>query len=148
MFEVYNQMRDSIQNSENKQISIKKQFQYQYEKKASADSVKHTEEQKVKNALLTAQQAQLTQEKTQRLALYAGLVLVIAFLVFVVNRFRVINKQKLIIEQQKVLVDNAFVHLEEKNNEVMDSIHYAKRIQTALLTSEKYIERTLNRLSK
>ena len=148
MFEVYNQMRDSIQNSENKQISIKKQFQYQYEKKAAADSVKHTEEQKVKNALLTAQQAQLTQEKTQRLALYVGLVLVIAFLVFVFNRFRVIKKQKVIIEQQKVLVDNAFVHLEEKNNEVMDSIHYAKRIQTALLTSEKYIERTLNRLSK
>ena len=147
MFEVYNQMRDSIQNSENKQISIKKQFQYQYEKKAAADSVKHTEEQKVKNALLRAQQAQLTQEKTQRLALYSGLVLVIAFLGFVFNRFKVTQKQKVVIEQQKVLVDNAFAHLEEKNKEVMDSIHYAKRIQTALLTSEKYIERKLNQLN-
>ena len=147
MFEVYNHMRDSIQNSENKQASIKKQFQYQYEKKAAADSVKHTEEQKVKNALLTAQNAQLKQEKTQRLALYGGLVLVIAFLGFVFNRFRVTQKQKVIIEQQKVMVDNAFVHLEEKNREVMDSIHYAKRIQTALLTSEKYIERKLNQLN-
>ena len=49
--------------------------------------------------------------------------------------------------QQKLQVDEAFVHLEEKNKEVMDSIHYAKRIQTALLTSEKYIERKLNALN-
>ena len=147
MYELQVQMRDSINNTETKKASVKKQFQYEYEKKAAADSVKHTEEQKVKNALLTAQQAQLKQEKTQRLALYGGLVLVIAFLGFVFNRFRVTQKQKVIIEHQKVLVDEAFNHLEEKNKEVMDSIHYAKRIQTALLTSEKYIERKLNELN-
>jgi hypothetical protein len=60
----------------------------------------------------------------------------------------VTQKQKGIIENQKVLVDEAFAQLEEKNNEVMDSIHYAKRIQTALMPNEKYIEKTLNRLSK
>ncbi len=147
MYELERLMRDSIYNTESRRASIKKQLQYQYEKKAAADSVKHDEEQKVKNALLTAQRAQLKQEKTQRLALYGGLVLVIAFLGFVFNRFRVARKQKVIIEQQKVLVDEAFTHLEEKNKEVMDSIHYAKRIQTALLTSEKYIERKLNELN-
>ena len=146
MYELQIQMRDSIHNNKTKKESIKKQFQYEYEKKAAADSVKHAEEQKVKNALLTAQQAQLKQEKTQRIALYGGLVLVIAFSGFVFNRFRVTQKQKVIIEQQKVLVDEAYTHLEEKNKEVLDSIHYAKRIQTALLTSEKYIERKLNEL--
>ena len=134
-------------NSQTKQASIKKHFQYEYEKKAAADSVKHAEEQKVKNALLKAQQAQLKQEKTQRVALYGGLVLVIAFSGFVFNRFRVTQKQKVIIEQQKVLVDEAFAQLEEKNKEVMDSIHYAKRIQTALMPNEKYIEKTLNKLN-
>jgi tetratricopeptide (TPR) repeat protein len=147
MYELEIRMRDSISNTETKKASIKKQFQYEYEKKATADSVKHTEEQKVKNALLIAQQAQLKQEKTQRIALYGGLILVIAFLGFVYNRFRVTQKQKVIIEQQKVLVDEAFSHLEEKNKEVLDSIHYAKRIQTALLTSEKYIARKLNELN-
>ncbi len=147
MYEVYNNMHDSINNTETKKASIKKQFQYHYEKKAAADSVKNGEEQKVKNALLTAQQAQLKQEKTQRIALYGGLVLVIIFLGFVFNRFKITQKQKVIIEKQKILVDEAFAHLEEKNKEVMDSIHYAKRIQTALLTSEKYIERKLNELN-
>ncbi|MES2762061.1 MAG: tetratricopeptide repeat protein [Bacteroidota bacterium] len=147
MFEVYNQMRDSINNTETKTASIKKQFQYHYEKKALEDSVRNTEEQKVKNAMLHAQEAQLKQEKTQRIALYGGLVLVVAFLGFVFNRFRATQKQKMIIEQQKVMVDQAFAHLEEKNKEVLDSIHYAKRIQTALLPSEKYIERKLNELN-
>lgn len=38
--------------------------------------------------------------------------------------------------------------LREKNKEITDSITYAKRIQTTLITSEKYIEKHLNRLMK
>lgn len=38
--------------------------------------------------------------------------------------------------------------LTEKNREITDSIIYAKRIQTTLITSEKYIQKTLNRLMK
>ncbi len=36
--------------------------------------------------------------------------------------------------------------IEEKQKEILDSIHYAKRIQTALLTSHTYINRNLNKL--
>ena len=35
---------------------------------------------------------------------------------------------------------------EEKQQEVLDSIHYAKRIQSALITNEKYFDRHLKRL--
>ena len=34
----------------------------------------------------------------------------------------------------------------EKNKEITDSIIYAKRIQDALITPEKYIEKSLKRL--
>ena len=147
MYELEIKMRDSINNAETKKASVRKQFQYLYEKKAAADSVKNEEEQKVKNAQLTAQQSQLKQEKTQRLALYGGLALVIAFLGFVYNRFKITQKQKVIIEKQKVLVDDAYKHLAEKNKEVMDSIHYAKHIQTALMSNENYINKQLERLT-
>ncbi len=147
MYELCIEMRDSIESEEAKKAGLKQQFRYEYEKKAAADSVRHTEEQKVKNAQLKAQHAQLKQEKTQRLALYGGLGIVIAFLGFVYNRFKVTQKQKLIIENQKITVDTALGNLEIKNKEILDSIHYAKRIQTALLTSEKYIERKLNELN-
>ena len=45
-------------------------------------------------------------------------------------------------------MDEAYAQLEEKNKEVMDSIHYAKRIQNALLPNETYIARQLDKLSK
>jgi len=45
------------------------------------------------------------------------------------------------VEEQKNLV-------EEKQKEILDSIHYAKRIQTALLPNNKYIDKNLNRLKK
>ena len=148
MYELEILMRDSINNENSKNASIKKQFQYEYEKQATADSVKHAEEQKVKNAQLTALAASLKQEQTQRYALYGGLLLVIGFSVFVFNRFKLTQKQKKIIEDQKVLVDSAYESLHEKNKEVMDSIYYARRIQRALLTSELYIDRVLGKLNK
>ncbi len=40
------------------------------------------------------------------------------------------------------------VEIEEKNKSILDSIHYAKRIQSALMPNEKYIEKTLQRLNK
>ncbi|MBC7861977.1 MAG: hypothetical protein IAF38_03330 [Bacteroidia bacterium] len=44
------------------------------------------------------------------------------------------------LEEQKLVV-------EEKNKEVLDSIRYASRIQRALITSEKYIHKTLNKIN-
>jgi hypothetical protein len=37
--------------------------------------------------------------------------------------------------------------IEEKQKEIIDSIIYAKRIQTALLPSDSYVDRTLNKLN-
>ncbi len=147
-YELYIQMRDSITNQETKKASIKSQLKYEYEKQAAADSVKHAEQQKVKDAQLATQSASLKQEKTQRYALYSGLLLVAGFLIFVINRFRVTQKQKHVIQDQKILVDVAYEKLHEKNKEVMDSIYYAQRIQKALITSEKYIDKQLNKLDK
>ncbi len=45
------------------------------------------------------------------------------------------------VVQQKILI-------EEKNKDIMDSIRYAKRIQTSLLPTEKFIERILNKKNK
>jgi len=61
------------------------------------------------------------------------------FTMFVLRTLSLTRKQKAIIEKQKELV-------EEKNNEILASIRYAKRIQDALMTSQKYIERNIKRL--
>lgn len=142
IYKLYVTMHDSVNNENNRKASVKSQLKYEYEKKAAADSVRVAEERKVVDA-------QLKQEKTQRYTLSGGLILVVLFALFMVNRFRVTNKQKKIIEQQKRIVEQQKESVEEKQKEVLDSIHYAKRIQLSLLPQEKYIEKILkNRFVK
>ena len=64
----------------------------------------------------------------------------------VIKQQQIIEEQKKVIEEQKQLVDDAYKKLHEKNREMIDSINYAKRIQDALITSERYIENCLGRL--
>lgn len=139
MHKLYIQMRDSLFNSEIQKEILTKQINFEYDKKKFADSLQFAKEQEVKDLALAKQEAQLKQEKTQRIALYGGLFLILIFAGVMYNRFKVTHKQKEIIENQKELV-------EEKQKEILDSIRYAKRIQDALLTSQVYIERNLKRL--
>ena len=57
-------------------------------------------------------------------------------------RFANENFEKMLVSERQEIAKQKEV-IEEKQKEILDSIHYAKRIQTALLTNEKYIERVL-----
>lgn len=48
------------------------------------------------------------------------------------------------VVRQKEALENQTIQLEEKNKEVTDSITYARRIQRALLTGEKYIQKYIH----
>ncbi len=89
------------------------------------------------------QEAKLENEKLTRYGLVVGLGLIVLFALFVMNRFMASQKQKKIIQEQKTQVDTAFTILEAKNNEILDSINYAKRIQAAILPSKSMIEKYL-----
>lgn len=134
MHELFVQATDSINSEQSKKEIVRQEFKYEYEKKATADSVRTIEEKKVVAA-------QFKQEQTQRYGLYGGVALLLIFGGFMFNRFRVTKKQKNIIQSQKETV-------EEKQKEILDSIYYAKRIQSALLPTEKYIDKNINRLKK
>ena len=51
-------------------------------------------------------------------------------------------------EQLEIQVTERTSELAQKNKDIVDSIHYAKRIQNALLPTEKYITKNLKRLMK
>lgn len=154
MYEIYYDLKDSLTNEENRRKSIKKEFQYQYEKKAIADSVKHVEEKKIQDAKINAGLARLQQARTLRFALFGGLGIFVIFLSFIFNRFKVAQKQKAIIEikeqetmKQKKLIEEQKHVVEEKQKEILDSIYYARRIQRSLLPTEKLISRLLKQKS-
>ena len=119
--------------------------QFEVEKKEAELKVKSEAERDKLKAI------SLEEKKRQQVIIYAVigvLVLVLFFSLFLFNRFRITQRQKVIIEKQKEHVDQAYEKLHEKNKEVMDSINYASRIQRALLSSEKYIANQLNRMMK
>jgi hypothetical protein len=78
----------------------------------------------------------------------------ILFMCFVVSLFIMYNFTTVLghyeksILQQKADIEDKKQMIEEKQKELLDSIHYAKRIQKALLPPEKYIDRNLTSLNK
>ena len=144
MYELYISSRDSLESEENQKAVILQEYKYTYEKQAAADSIKAAEANKVKDAELSAEKAKTKQQQQQSYFLFGGLVIALILGGFIFNRFRVTNKQKGIIEKQKQQVDNAYEKLEEKNQEILDSISYAKRIQNAILPPVKLVKEYLH----
>ncbi len=57
----------------------------------------------------------------------------------------IIQNQNQILELQKKEVETQKDIIEEKQNEILSSIRYAKRIQQSLMPTEKYIDRVINK---
>jgi len=126
--------RDSITSKENTEQATRIEMNYEFDKKLAADKL----EQSKKDAIAK------TENKRQQIIIWAicgVLFIVICFAVFVYRSSVQKQKANLEIIQQKHII-------EEKQKEILDSIYYARRIQRALLTSEKYIDRNLNKLTK
>ncbi|KJS04620.1 MAG: hypothetical protein VR77_10925 [Flavobacteriales bacterium BRH_c54] len=135
-YKLFIQYKDSLLKEENTKASIEKEMQYLYEKKSVADSLAYEKEKALSKAEKAKQKAEIKMIKNQQYALFGGLFLIILFSGFMYNRFRVTNKQKQIIESQKVIV-------EQKNIEIVDSIKYAKRIQNAILPADELLKQQL-----
>lgn len=136
MLDLFYTMQDSVNSQSIKELSIQKQFQYEYEKKLVADSIKSAEKDKVNKAEITVKDEQIKRQTTQRYALFGGVMILLIFGGFTYKRYKVSQGQKKIIEEQKEIV-------EIKSKEITDSINYAKRIQDAILPSSAELKKHL-----
>ncbi|HXD92592.1 MAG TPA: tetratricopeptide repeat protein [Bacteroidia bacterium] len=141
----FKMLTDSMFNADNSKQLGDMKTQFEVEKKEAELKVKSEAEQEKLKAVASEE------KKRQEVIIgaVAGILLVVVLFSFsLYRRFKLTQKQKEVIEEQKLLVDKAFEELHEKNKEVMDSIYYARKIQRALITPEKYIENSLNKLTK
>jgi serine phosphatase RsbU (regulator of sigma subunit) len=115
------------------------ELEYEYEKKAAADSIKHQEEQRVKDVLIHAKNAELDSDKAQKLALAAALLILLISGAVFYNRFRIIRKQKKVIEIKNRETEVQKTIIEEKQKEILASISYAKRLQEAILPPQNLL---------
>lgn len=126
--------RDSITNKENTELATRIEMNYEFDKKQAAEKL----EQSKKDAISLAER---NKQQVIICSICGVLFIVIGFAIFIYRSSLQKQKANLEIIKQKHII-------EEKQKEILDSIYYARRIQRALLTSEKYIERNLNKLIK
>ena len=144
MYKLFIKMKDSLNNEANQKAAIQQQAKYEYEKQKVLNDAEYEKQIAIEKQ---AKEKQIIITTTTA----GGLVLVIVFLIFIFNRLRITKKQKEVIEQQKLeveqqknIVEHAHSQLEEKNQEIMDSITYAKRIQNAILPPNKLVNKYLS----
>lgn len=125
----YVAVRDTLFSEENKNELVRKELNYEFAIKEAAAKAEQD-----KKDILTA--AETKKQKTIMIMTSFVLLLLVTVALLVFRSLRITRKQKQLIETQKHLV-------EEKQKEILDSIYYARRIQRALITSEKYIEKRL-----
>lgn len=131
------QMKDSVFSEETQYSTIKNQTKYEYEKKKEIDE-----------AIFEKQLALEKEEKAKQLILIVAIVIVLAlfiiFLLYVYRRLQITKKQNKLINQQRLAVENqkkeltkTHDQLAETTKELHDSIAYAELIQQAVLPTLK-----------
>ncbi len=136
MYRKYVEMRDSLENRENEKALIQQELKYGYEKKQLADSLQFLEKEKIKTLQIEKQDASIKTQQTQIYASIGAIIMMVLLSVFIYKNLRTQKTTNLIIQEQKR-------NVEEKNQQITDSITYAKRIQSAILPPDKVVKEHL-----
>jgi len=126
MMNLHVSYRDSNDKYARAQQIQQQQLEFDYERRHVADSLKFQHKENVQAMQLEMAEARLNKEKYFKIMLLVILGVIILFAIFIFNRFMLTKRQKEIIENQKQIV-------EVKNREMLDSINYARRLQSAIL---------------
>ena len=135
-YKLYILYRDSLINEENTKKTIQQSMQYDFDKK---ESIQKAEQEKIN----LKNEEEKRQQKIVMLSVVSCLFLVVLVAIFIFRSLRINKKKNKIISAQKELVEKQKHLVDMKQKEIIDSIYYAKRIQSALMTSEHLFEKYL-----
>jgi serine phosphatase RsbU (regulator of sigma subunit) len=127
-------IKDSINLAEQRNNKKNMEVQFEFEKKVAAE--KSMNEKK--------QMKMLQEQKMLKIFIYLsiGIILLIVFFSYMIYKsWKKTQRQKMIIETAHHEIEKQKNMLEEKNKDITDSIHYASRIQQALITGENYLSK-------
>jgi serine phosphatase RsbU (regulator of sigma subunit) len=114
--------KDKNKTDELMKMEAKSFYKNRFEKETLIEKVKSTKE--------------IEKQKILRNSFIGGFILVFVIAIGIFRNLQQNRKAKAIIENQKLIV-------EEKNREILDSIEYALRIQTAILPPQKIVKQYL-----
>lgn len=128
----YARVKDKVNSQKSSEKIAEMEAKFKNEERRREIEV--LEKEKEKQAAVSAEK-----ERRQHIIIASisiGLILVITFAGFIFNRLRVTRNQKKVIQLQKEVV-------QEKNNEIIDSINYARRLQEAILPPKALVRELL-----
>jgi tetratricopeptide (TPR) repeat protein len=136
-YELYVNMRDSIISQENKKELLRKQFEYDYDKK---------------EALLAAEQEKkdaIAEEQLHRREVYLAAATGITFLLGIISLilfffYRIRTRANVALAKKNNEISLQKEIIEEKNLHITDSIRYAERLQAAILPKEEMFAKHFN----
>lgn len=147
----YTELKDSLQSESNARAILQRELQYNFDKKSIADSIQNAAESLIKDQQIANRDEKIKYSKQLQQILWGGisLVVILAFVILIrllisKKQNKIINKQKITLEEQKQEVEKAHIILAEHHKEIGDSIEYAKRIQEAIMPSMKEMNKALN----
>jgi len=123
----YMAAHDTLLNEESTKKSLQSEMNFGFEKKRAVDQAK-------------AEEA-IAQQRLQRNAFIGGFVLVLMLAAVSFRAYRNKKRSGEIIARQKKEVEAQKHLVEEKQKEIIDSINYARRIQSAILPAKGELER-------
>ena len=129
-YKQYIVLRDSMLNDESSKKIMELQMQSNFDKKETETRLK--QEQK---DMLT--QKEIGYQKQQRNLSLIGVALFAIMAIFIFRSYKQKQKANELLEEKNELIASQKHLVEEKNKEITDSINYAKRLQSAILSSEK-----------
>jgi len=127
----YLSLKDSMFNEQQTQKIADLEAKFKYEKEAAQDSIRNAEKEKVIMAQLAAEQAQSQQKQQQLYFSLVGLIILLGLAGFIYTRYRLIQQQKDIIENQKSQVDKK----NEENELLLKEIHHRVKNNLQIISS-------------
>ncbi len=125
-------LKDTIFSQENKKQLVRKEMNYEFDKKEAITKAENDKQQAVA-------EEKNRKQKIITGSVTGGLLLVIFFAGFVFRSLRITRKQKQTIEIKNIETEHQKKIIEEANKDITDSIRYAKRIQDALMGEKVHV---------
>lgn len=134
MLELRLKIQEKMDNSEALELATRNQLKLEHSVKMTADSLERVKEREIHQKELQNEKELVEAGKRQMWFLYVGLIIVAVFGFIMFNRFKVTNRQKMVIEDQKQAI-------EQTHQEIRDSINYAQRLQSAIFPAPELLEK-------
>ncbi|MFI5151216.1 MAG: tetratricopeptide repeat protein [Bacteroidia bacterium] len=147
----YSLLKDSVNTEKSGKQIAEMQTKYETEKKQlQINDLEKTKQ--IQHLEITQKANDIEQQRFFLILVGISLLIACVMVFFIFRSYRQKKKANValtaaynIIEEKNHLVEEKSQMVEEKNKEILDSIHYAKRIQGALFAGKKLLQKNLPR---